>query len=119
VTIYALIDPRDGSTRYIGQTSGNLRKRLLEHIGDGHKRPSRHRSRRERWLKEVINAGLEPTMKVLGTASALDALTVEFEHIAAHIKQAVPLTNKVYGPWQKKLDAVLHAHGLPTKDDAS
>lgn len=33
-TIYALVDPRDGAVRYIGQTTKTLAERLAGHVAN-------------------------------------------------------------------------------------
>jgi hypothetical protein len=61
--IYALIDPRDQTVRYIGKTTDPTR-RLYEHT-------TNKSSAREvkPWIAELIAAGLAPTMEVLDRAS--------------------------------------------------
>lgn len=55
-TIYGLSDPRTGELRYVGKTTMTLRRRLNAHVG--HCTPPT--DARERWLAELLAAGLRP-----------------------------------------------------------
>ncbi len=64
VSIYALIDPRDGAVRYIGKAN-DAAERLKSHIRD-----SRHRKTPVySWIRKLRSLGLVPDMKVLATCS--------------------------------------------------
>jgi predicted GIY-YIG superfamily endonuclease len=66
-TIYALIDPRDSSIRYIGITD-NPDQRLKEHLrGRGGNPPKRN------WVYELRQIGLVPIMQPLETGLSLPA----------------------------------------------
>ena len=66
-TIYALIDPRDSSIRYIGITD-NPDQRLKEHLrGRGGNPPKRN------WVYELHQLGLVPIMQPLETGLSLPA----------------------------------------------
>jgi hypothetical protein len=52
-TIYALVDPRDGAVRYIGQTTKTVAERLAGHIA----RPA---PRVGVWISELREVGLAP-----------------------------------------------------------
>lgn len=54
-TVYALIDPRDGKPRYIGQTKRPLAERLSGHLGSTRTQP-----RVRAWVAELRAAGLRP-----------------------------------------------------------
>jgi hypothetical protein len=57
--IYALVDPRDGSIRYVGKTE-SPKRRLREHLrGD---EPSPHK---DHWLAQLRREGLVPELAVL------------------------------------------------------
>jgi hypothetical protein len=63
ITVYCLIDPRNESIRYIGQTSGTIKQRLFSHI-------SRARSGTTtpalgEWLLSLDNEGLTPKTQSL------------------------------------------------------
>lgn len=53
-TIYGLVDPRDGQTRYVGQTKRTLPARLRGHYS----KPTSPRVKL--WLDELLAAGLKP-----------------------------------------------------------
>lgn len=57
-TVYALIDPRDGATRYIGQTTRPLPARLAGHI-------STPAASIAAWITELKAAGLRPAIAPL------------------------------------------------------
>jgi hypothetical protein len=60
--IYALVDPRDGEIRYIGQ--GRAHKRLQWHLRHARdpKAPNTHR---RNWVLSVLNDDLVPTLLIL------------------------------------------------------
>ena len=60
MTIYVLIDPRDGRVRYVGKTANPV-KRLPGHLAEA--RGERHR--RACWLRALLALGLEPTLEVI------------------------------------------------------
>lgn len=90
--IYALIDPRTGEPRYVGQTRRTLRSRFTQHL---EKRGSTHR---ECWIKQLKNEGLQPVMRQLyecfdgGTADA-----AEIFFIADFKARGFSLTNHASG----------------------
>ena len=53
-TVYGLASSEDGQIRYIGQTTGPLRRRLLRHISHA-KRPS-SKTYRDCWIRKVLRA---------------------------------------------------------------
>lgn len=57
--IYALIDPRDNTPRYVGQTTNLLHRRLAEHI----KYATNRRTRA--WVSELQANGLLPEIRSL------------------------------------------------------
>ena len=59
--VYALLDPRDQSIRYIGM-SRQPEKRLREHMKD-----TNHKQKHA-WLKELKAQGLEPIVKIVEKA---------------------------------------------------
>lgn len=56
--IYALIDPRDRSVRYVGQTN-SLNRRYIEHCN------TNKSTTKDLWLQELRNQGLKPDMALL------------------------------------------------------
>lgn len=65
--VYALIDPRDNTIRYIGK-SGDMQRRYYEHIhlaGGGWNE--------KKWVNELKDLGLSPVLQILETVDADDA----------------------------------------------
>lgn len=60
-SIYALLDPRNQSVRYIGKTIENLERRLKGHIDDC----SKYRSHRANWIKLLRSLGKKPIIFLL------------------------------------------------------
>ena len=59
ILIYTLQVPRDGSVRYVGQTSIGLHKRWREHIKAARNRRG-IRNHRCNWIRSLLALGLEP-----------------------------------------------------------
>ena len=57
--IYALVDPRDTTVRYVGVTSSDLSVRLTQHL----RRPTNSRTRQ--WFEELSAVGLQPEIHLL------------------------------------------------------
>lgn len=58
--IYALIDPRDGRPRYVGQTRGRyLCNRLAQHVCRADRTP------KSEWVQDLLLAGLRPSIELL------------------------------------------------------
>jgi predicted GIY-YIG superfamily endonuclease len=92
-TIYALIDPRDTSIRYIGITD-NPDKRLEEHLrGRGGNVPKRE------WIYELRQLGLIPMMQPIETglslAVALERETLWIQH---YLNAGIQLVNLLVCP---------------------
>lgn len=66
VSIYALIDPRDGAVRYIGKAV-HPQRRLA-----GHLREMRRRTPLYRWIGELRKRGYSPSMTILSTCPQAD-----------------------------------------------
>jgi hypothetical protein len=76
VAIYALIDPRDWTVRYVGMT-GDPGVRLSQHLAD-----KRAPLPKREWIAELKSVNLQPLMVVLARASEAAAPDLEREHIA-------------------------------------
>ena len=61
--IYALSDPRDGRTRYIGITF-RARQRMNEHLSKARKGGRTHR---DCWIRSLLRAGVAPVWNVMET----------------------------------------------------
>jgi hypothetical protein len=87
-TIYALVDPRDNTPRYVGLTDCPP-FRLREHIRnlDGGKE-------KRAWVRELRQHGLVPSMEVLETTPTLEsALQSEKHWTSYYLALGMPLTN--------------------------
>ena len=81
-TIYALIDPRDDSIRYIGMTH-NPDQRLKEHLrGRGGNSPKRI------WINELRQLGLVPTMQPIEKGLSLPAALERESFLIQHYLNA-------------------------------
>jgi hypothetical protein len=58
--IYVLIDPRDGSIRYVGKTSRLLEVRLSVHMGPP---PPKSDGRRDRWVRKLRRLGMRASIE--------------------------------------------------------
>lgn len=83
-TVYALIDPRDSSVRYVGVTTSSLHRRLTQHISD----VRRLSGRKTDWLKELLGAGIKPSIKPLETGDGISWIAAE-KHWILHYSSAV------------------------------
>jgi hypothetical protein len=62
-TIYALLDPRDESVRYVGATRKRLSQRLRHHEQSRH--AAHNTAPRYEWLRDLAAAGLRPRIQEL------------------------------------------------------
>ncbi|MGW3383388.1 hypothetical protein ACWDCO_24770 [Streptomyces albogriseolus] len=86
-TVYALIDPRDGVTRYIGQTTRSLTTRLAGHM-------SKPAPSITAWITELKAAGLRPAIAPLHQdVPASILLRLEREEITRRLLDGEKLLN--------------------------
>lgn len=78
VSIYALVDPRDGAPRYVGRSSAP-RKRFYAHISVGLIRMENRR--RYDWVRELEAHGLRPALLILETCQIEQAAEAELRWI--------------------------------------
>lgn len=93
-TIYALIDPRTGEPRYVGQTRLSLKQRFKAHMN---KRNSED-THKSRWFRSVIAAGFKPSIVSIYTCyddATLDAAELFF--IEDYKARGFKLTNHMEG----------------------
>ena len=83
--IYALLDPRNGQTNYIGCTRNKPEYRLMGHISvstDSRDLSGRYKGPLAGWIREVVEDGYRPTIVILNqTNNRLLALRMEVEAI--------------------------------------
>ncbi len=93
--IYGLLDPRDGSLRYVGQTTRSLKKRLQEHLSLASRSKQTHVSH---WLKLLWGLGLRPYVQEFDSAFSRAELDVlEVTTICAARVLGICLTNHTDG----------------------
>lgn len=92
-SIYVLIDPRDHSVRYVGQTIKPVSKRLADHINTA--RPGSHVGH---WLMLLKREGVRPiALPILAANDKLQLDALEVAVIAFLRGAGVRLTNKLAG----------------------
>ena len=95
MTVYALVDPRDGRTRYVGKTMRTVHRRLRRHLVPCMLRGN---SYKERWIRQLLSLGMEPTITVLQACTSLaDLNDAERFHIARLRGLGAQLTNATAG----------------------
>jgi hypothetical protein len=92
--IYALIDPRDNTTRYVG-LSTNAQMRLYGHLSG-----NQSNFEERKWIAELRQEGLSPLLQILETIQAgFNAYAIacnrEFHWINEMLRQGCVLLNVV------------------------
>lgn len=88
-SVYALVDPRDDTIRYIGM-SKNVWRRYAMHLLI----PSKGAASKTAWIKRLKEIDLAPLLTILETAETEeDALKRETYWIKHYLKQDTPLLN--------------------------
>lgn len=78
-TVYALVDPRDDTVRYVGVTTLPLRRRLATHLTP---RSLSFQSARTTWLESLIAEGLRPVVRAIETVTGDGWMDAERRWIA-------------------------------------
>lgn len=89
VYIYALVDPREGTPRYIGQTDSPER-RMLQHLS---KTIDKNRDKHE-WVQKTLTEGYRIYMMLLDRVPRTEGDKAEKEWIAHFAGLGVNLFNK-------------------------
>lgn len=91
---YYLIDPRDESVKYIGQ-SKNPKQRLFSHITESKIKNKSYYSKKNKWIRELSELGLKPVMTVFQEfkGSVHNAHLKEWEIITDHFERGIKLLN--------------------------
>ena len=93
--VYALIDPRTDEVRYVGKTVRTAHRRLRRHLAESYLAADTHK---DRWLRVLTRAGLQPGIVVLQRCSSLTELAdSERAHISRLKAAGVSLTNGTDG----------------------
>lgn len=94
--IYALIDPRTNGVRYVGKTIRTPQRRLRRHLARCYLDEAH--THKNRWLRQLLAAGIEPVITVLETcASESELNAAEIRHIAECRARGILLTNATDG----------------------
>lgn len=99
VHIYALVDPRDNSIRYVGVTT-NLEERYFAHLGQ-----TEATANKREWMKSLRAEGLAPRMFVIETTTGKHAQEDEKWWVAELESDGHPLLNAKMGSWSRKRSA--------------
>lgn len=96
--IYALVDPRDDSVRYVGRTVSALRVRLSAHVTDARTylfegKPQNCTSRKAAWVRELKAAGQQPRIRLLARVRIDQGVEAERQWIAMLLEAGAPLVN--------------------------
>lgn len=90
--IYALTDPTNGETRYIGKAN-NPKARLKSHIRDSAKRKTPVYA----WIRDLISIVQAPNLHILEVCTHRDWQSAEQDHIKAARAQGTHLLNVAHG----------------------
>jgi hypothetical protein len=92
--IYALIDPRDGRVRYVGCTSKEIKRRVIEHMNAAN---TGNRTAAKTWLSELRGLGLKPIGFLLEFTDAAQWESCESAWIARFRGKGCDLCNTTSG----------------------
>jgi hypothetical protein len=99
-SLYLLVDPSNGSIRYVGKTIQNPKDRLRRHIRDAQCRLGdmwEDHTHRANWIRKVLDSGSTPGLEVLGAYRSLSELNAAERFFIHHIRSVVDLTNATVG----------------------
>ena len=92
--IYVLVDPRDGSFRYIGMSSQGM-KRPRQHE---YQATSGKKSHKCSWIRQLLSAGIEYETRLLEAVDREEDLpAAEMKWISCYRGMGAPLTNETDG----------------------
>lgn len=106
VYFYILIDPRDNTVRYVGQTS-DPKARLSAHIRESERVVINYWSKKHTWVNALLKKDMLPVMKIIDIkeiTNRSDILSREKELIEAYKAMGHKLTNSEYrGPYGRRI----------------
>lgn len=98
VAIYTLSDPRTGDVRYVGSTTQILCQRLGNHRQDARYGQTQggkvYFSECNLWVRELLDAGMDPIMDVVETVEASQRYQAEGHWIMYYRQAGAPLLNE-------------------------
>lgn len=97
--IYAIVDPRDSSVRYIGQTTIQPAERLRQHCAA----KKTENLEKWEWIHELRQVGLKPEIKVLEEQIPIHDLYLRERHwVLVHVSRGTTLVNMATGAIMKR-----------------
>src|SRR5437667_5019066 len=95
VWVYALVDPRDGRIRYVGQTQVSVNVRVREHMRKcTNPKNNKHSAR---WLRQLAASNLQPSYMILDVGDARTTDALEEFYVASLREAGFDLTNETNG----------------------
>lgn len=95
-TIYALVDPRDGIPKYVGKTIHTPIRRLKEHVYSSLPHRPNKETRKNAWLRELVNENLFPSIVILEQGTGETWPDAEIRHIAEHREKYGDLITNIH-----------------------
>ena len=92
--VYTLEDPRGGGVRYVGVTHQKTRTRLAGHMSRARKERRYHLTA---WVGSLLDAGVEPVLKVVESGTGADWAEAEVRWIHRYREMGFDLTNATDG----------------------
>ncbi len=92
--VYRLISPIDHCTYYVGCTYLSFEQRLKQHIVDS-RQQLHYPNKRARWIRDLLDAGQVPIIRLLEVCPASTAKGREMFWISYFLAYGDPLTNAV------------------------
>lgn len=89
IQIYQLVDPRDGSVRWVGRTH-DMKARLVEHLCNTR---GANVAKKE-WIRELRSAGLQPVVELIEEVHEYRASERERYWIQFYRAEGEPLLNR-------------------------
>lgn len=111
--IYGLVDPRDRTIRYIGQTE-DMDRRLQQHLAD------RSKTSKTAWIAELRGLDLQPIMIQLDRVDCGRVQDVEYRWVYLGRQRGWPLTNTTamkttkYSGMAETVDGTVFVESMPT-----
>lgn len=101
--VYELVDPDTSNVVYIGQ-SANVERRVNDHL-----REALASSELYDWLRQKIETGKRPIVRVVGHADSKSELNrLEKERINSYVSEGIPLYNKVWNSKATKAGQLIY-----------